>query len=447
VSPARSHEGRVVALTVLAAAVPAAVALPLLWLGDFDAKTRWTLTLVIGAVAFGCALAVRARVARPLQTLANLIASVREGDYSVRGRHARRDDALGEAMTEINALSIALRRQRHDDVEAAAALSTVIAGLDAAVMVFDGGGVMRLANRSAERLLGRAAGSLVGRTATELALDDLVGGVAPRTAELPAFGRGGPWDVRRGQIRLEGRPHQLLVLTDVQRALREEERQAWQRLVRVLGHEINNSLGPIQSIAGTLRAGLSRPTRAADFDEDLERGLAVIERRSAALGRFMASYAQLARLPAPRLGTVEVAAWVRRTVELEARLAGAVTVEDGPPETIAGDGDQLDQLLINVIANAVEAAAETGGGVRVRWQAEPSAVSVVIEDDGPGLPPAANLFVPFFTTKPTGSGIGLVLSRQIAEAHGGRLTLVNRGDGARGCRATIWLPRRATQGA
>jgi len=436
-----SHESRVVALTILAAAVPSAVALPMLWFGDWDAKTTWTLTFVIVGASIGCAAAVRARVARPLQTLANLIAAVREGDYSVRGRHVPRTDALGEAMTEVNALSAALRRQRHDDVEAAAALSTVIAGLDAAVMVFDGASTLRLANRSAERLLGRAAGGLVGRTAAELGVDDLITG-APRTADLPGLGRGGPWDVRRGEIRLEGRPHQLVVLTDVQRALREEERQAWQRLVRVLGHEINNSLGPIQSIAGTLRDSLGRADRADDWEDDLERGLAVIERRAAALARFMASYARLARLPPPRFGALEVGAWVRRTVALDQRLA--IAIDAGPAVTISGDGDQLDQLLINLLANAVEAATETGGGVRVRWDVDwpGDGVEVIVEDGGPGISATANLFVPFFTTKPTGSGIGLVLSRQIAEAHGGRLTLANRDD-APGCRAIIWLPRRS----
>jgi two-component system, NtrC family, nitrogen regulation sensor histidine kinase NtrY len=228
-------------------------------------------------------------------------------------------------------------------------------------------------------------------------------------------------------------------MTDVQHALRAEERQAWQRLVRVLGHEINNSLGPIASIAETLRTGLAQPRRV-DFDEDLTRGLEVIERRAAALSRFMQSYARLVRLPPPRIGKVDVAAWVSRTVALETRTA--VTIVGGPDITVPGDPDQLDQLLINLVHNAVEASAETGGGVRVAWSVTGGSAVLVVEDDGPGVADATNLFVPFFTTKPTGSGIGLVLARQIAEAHGGSLVVRNRKAG-RGAEAVVTLPARS----
>src|SRR5688572_24376907 len=143
--------------------------------------------------------------------------------------------------------------------------------------------------------------------------------------------------------------HKLVVMTDVQHALRAEERQAWQRLVRVLGHEINNSLGPISSIAETLRSGLARPDRRPDLEEDLQRGLEVIERRAAALARFMQSYARLVRLPPPRIGRVDVAAWAQRTADLSADAP--IVVAPGPAVTIPGDADQLDQLLINLVRN------------------------------------------------------------------------------------------------
>jgi signal transduction histidine kinase len=299
--------------------------------------------------------------------------------------------------------------------------------------------VVRLANRTAERLVGQ---SLDGKPVAALGLAELVAIDAPRTIELVLPGGRGTWEVRPSEVRLSGVPHRLVVMTDVLHALRAEERQAWQRLVRVLGHEINNSLGPISSIADTLRSGLVQRERRPDLDDDLVRGLEVIGRRAAALSRFMQSYARLVRLPPPRIGRVDVAAWVRRTVDLETRAQ--VQVTGGPALEIPGDPDQLDQLLINLVSNAVEAAAETTGGVRIAWSAADGTAVICVEDDGPGVADTANLFVPFFTTKPAGSGIGLVLARQIAEAHGGSLVVRNRPVG-RGAEAVIRLPSAVRQ--
>ena len=432
------HEDAVLVLVVLAIAIPAAVALPMVWLGGFDLKSRLTLTLAIALGSGGLAIAVRARVMRPLQTLANLTASLRERDYAVRGRHARSDDSLGLAIAELGALADQLRDERWRDEEAAAGLARVVEGLDAAVIAVDRGGVVRLANRTAERLVGRP---LTGANVAALGLAELTAIEAPRTLELALPGGRGTWEVRPSEVRLSGVPHRLLVMTDVLHALRAEERQAWQRLVRVFGHEINNSLGPISSIAETLRSGLVAPGRRPDLDDDLVRGLEVIGRRAAALSRFMQSYARLVRLPPPRIGRVDVAAWVRRTVDLatHAQTRAQIEVTSGPALAIPGDPDQLDQLLINLVSNAVEASAQTGGGVRIGWSLTGASVAVVVEDDGHGVADTTNLFVPFFTTKPTGSGIGLVLARQIAEAHGGSLVVHNRSTG-RGAEAVIALP-------
>jgi two-component system nitrogen regulation sensor histidine kinase NtrY len=431
-----NHERRVFYLALFAGLPGVAVSMILLWRGGYSGKVQWTLGLLVIGVWFITALVLRERVVRPLQTLSNMLAALREGDYSIRARGADRDDALGLAFLESNLLGETLRTQRLGAMEATALLRTVMAEIDVAVFAFDDADRVRLVNRAGERLLAQPAERLLGRTADQVGLADGLEGPSPRTLDVTFPGGAGRWEVRRGTFRQDGRPHTLLVLADVSKTLREEELQAWQRLVRVLSHEINNSLAPIKSITGSLLSLLGRRPRPADADDDLQRGLAVIGGRSEGLVRFMSAYARLAKLPAPNRVPLDVGMWVRRVAALETRMP--VTVVEGPATTLRADGDQLDQLLINLVRNAVDASLEFKGGVRIRWTRQNGTFSLMVEDEGPGLASAANLFVPFFTTKPQGSGIGLVLSRQIAEAHGGSLSLDNRVD-RRGCIALIRL--------
>jgi PAS domain S-box-containing protein len=398
---------------------------------------QWTLTVFVLLWWLGFAIAAKARVRRPLQTLSNLLGALREGDFSIRARGASPDDALGLAMFEVNQLGETLRMQRLGAVEATALLRAVMHEIDVAVFAFDEDERLRLVNRAGERVLGEGATDLLGKTAADVGLDDCLRGASHRVLEASFFGGGSRWELRRGAFRQAGRPHQLVVLADLSRTLREEERQAWKRLVRVLSHEINNSLAPIHSTAGSLKTLVTREQRATDWERDLERGLDVIGGRAEALIRFMQSYARLARLPAPNRQPLDVGTWVRRVARLETRLR--IELAAGEDVEISADGDQLDQLLINLLGNAVDAATETSGGVRVGWERSGRQLEVWVEDDGPGLLDSSNLFVPFFTTKPQGSGIGLVLSRQIAEAHGGTLNVVNRRDGS-GCVARLRLP-------
>src|SRR6266849_2216156 len=432
-----SHERRILLMAVTAGLPGSLVALLMLWTGGYSPKVQWTLTVLIVALWPGFALAVRRRVVFPLQTVSNLLAALREGDYSIRGRHAGEGDALGEVMTEVNALGETLREQRLGALEATTLLRTVMAEIDVAVFAFDHLRRLRLVNRSGERLLAQTSERLLGRSAEELGLQECLDGEAARTLQASFPGRTGRWGMRRGVFREGGLPHQLLVLTDLSKALREEERMAWQRLLRVLGHELNNSLAPIRSIAGSLKTLLSREPRPADWQDDMQRGLEVIAGRSEALSLFMEAYSRLARLPQPQLQPVDVEAWIRRNVGMETRLN--VALAPGPPLRIPGDPDQLDQLLINLLRNAADAALKTGGGVTIGWRKNGKSLEVRIDDEGPGLAGTTNLFVPFFTTKPGGSGIGLALSRQIAEAHGGALTLENRAVGP-GCQARLKLP-------
>ena len=416
-------------------------ALALLWLGDFPPRTQWTLTVAATAAWLAFGSLARERVVRPLQTVSNMLAALREGDYSMRARGANPEDALGLLLLELNSLGEDLRAQRLGALEATALLRRVMEEIDVGVFAFDASPALRLVNRGGAALLGRPPEQLLGKSAAELGLADCLVGEAPRvlTLDLP---RGGRWELRRGTFRQGGLPHQLLVLADVSRALSEEERQAWRRLIRVLSHELNNSLAPIKSIAESLRDLVGQESPPRDWRDDVRTGLGVIASRSESLSRLMAAYARLARLPPPRREPVSVGEWVRRVVALETRRP--VTVCPGPELTIHADGGQLDQLLINLVRNAVDATldaggAEAGGSAEVGWGARRDRLDVWVRDDGPGLADTANLFVPFYTTKADGTGIGLVLSRQIAEAHGGTVTLGNR-PGGRGCEARLSLP-------
>jgi len=449
-----SHERTVLVYALLAGLPAVVVAMWYLWLGsDATPKAQWTLTLLIATCWLGFAFAVQEHVIRPLHTMANLLSALREGDFAIRARGARRDEPLGDVMAEINTLSRTLQAQRLSALEATALLRTVMEEINIAIFAFDDDRKLRLANHAGQLLLDKPAERILGRAAAEIGLAETLVGAPARMLTMAFPGATGRWGMRRSAFREGGRPHQLVVIADLSRTLREEELQAWQRIVRVLGHELNNSLAPIKSIAGSLGTLLKNPRRAPDWEDDMRSGLDIIAARAESLARFMQAYARLARLPQPTLAPCALRPLVQRVVALETRLR--VDVLGGPDLTLACDAAQIEQLVINLVKNAVEATLEQRGvareqngradersidaGVRLQWRRSAGAVELLVEDAGPGIAQATNLFVPFFTTKPEGSGIGLVLCRQIAENHGGTLTLVNRADST-GCIATLRLP-------
>jgi len=422
----------------LAGGLPALiVAMVLLFTGSHSGREQWTLTLLIVGCWLGFCFAARDRIVSPLRTLANLLEAMREGDYSIRARVDDPGEALGDVMQQVNAMAATLRSQRLGALEATALLRKVMEEIEVAVFAFDPQQSLRLVNKAGERLLAQPVERLLGRDATSLGLAEYLVGDAEQTISRSFPGATGRWGMRRSGFREGGVPHQLLVVTDLTRPLREEELQAWQRLVRVLGHELNNSLTPIKSIARSLESLVEAEPRPDDWEEDMRKGLNVIATRSEALSRFMSSYARLAKLPPPKFAAIEMNSLLHRVVQLEQRMH--LFFEEGPPLTIQGDTDQLEQALINLVRNGVDAAAETGGRVFVRFELGQSTVSVIVRDEGPGISNTANLFVPFFTTKRGGSGIGLVLCRQIAEAHSGSVSLRNAVEGP-GCEARLTLP-------
>lgn len=402
----------------------------------FRADLPFGLAVLLLAVLAGVWLAfsftVKGRVTYHLNTLSNLLEALREEDYSMRSRRSRERGAMGDVFREVNTLSATLRNQRVQAREASALLRKVLAEIDIAVFAFDGSERLMLVNRAGERLV---EGAPSGATAGELQLDDLLHFEGRHTVARRFPGGSGRWDVWTGSFRERGVPHYLLVISDLSRALREEERKAWQRLVRVMGHELNNSLTPIKSMATTLQTRLAAGAAVDSLREDLGDSLGIIASRAEALGRFMTGYTMLARLPAPRRKPVRLRALVERAAAIDTRMRVAVEGEDAE---IAVDPDQLEQLIINLVKNAVDAAG-ADGAVSVRWSRDAGSLRLEVLDSGPGLSGSDNLFVPFFTTKPGGTGIGLVLCRQIAEAHEGTLSLENRED-ARGCVARLELP-------
>ena len=423
-------------LVALASGLPATIIAS--WFAwQFAPTTELKVISVLGLVGFWtlCALSVRRRLVFPLQTLANLIEAVRCGDYTLRGRRGDPGDTLGEVVREINRLGETLRQQRLESLEASALVQTVLEELDTAVLAFDDARRLKLINRAGVDLIGSSGESLLGSSASDLGLDELMARDSPAVVSLAFAGRTGRYEVRKRIFQEGGVPHTLVMLSDLSRALREEERRAWQRLIRVVGHEINNSLTPIKSLAGTLKDMLASPLDG-ERDEVLQ-GLGLIGDRADSLSKFVATYSQLARIPPPAKQRLSLNSLLTRLVALDSFVGVTVSA---PFETqVKADAGQLEQALINLLKNAVEATHGDARGIEVVVSRTRDAVHTEIRDNGPGIANADNLFVPFFTTKPGGSGIGLALSRQIIEGHGGTLTLENRTDRT-GSIARVTLP-------
>src|ERR1035441_3178023 len=343
---------------------------------------------------------------RPLQTLSNVVASLREGDYSFRARGAGSRDAFGELATEVNALADLLQKQRVRSLEATALLARILEVMHAPLFAFDRENLLQLVNNAGVQLLGLTHARSFGRTARELELENLL---AASDQSIHTFGsKPTRWLLRKAVFRQDGVPHTLLLLADVSLPLQEEEQIAWKRLIRVLGHELSNSLAPIKSIAGSLLARVDNMQGDDATLHDFRRGLGVVESRADSLHRFVQSYRLLAQLPQPRLRPVALAPLLERVVLLEQRLP--VQVDLGPSATLHADPDQLEQMLINLLANAVDASLANGAQpVRIGWRLADSSLVVSIEDRGLGIANTENLFVPFYTTKPTGSGVGLAV--------------------------------------
>ena len=448
--PRAPFEQRVARFSILLVAVPIVVSGILIWLQPWSLQSK---LILLGAELIACLLigvALHDHIIRPLQTLANVVGALRDEDYSFRARMAVPNDALGELSLEVNALADLLAKHRTGVIEATALLQRVVEEVDIPIFAFDPQDRLRLVNSAGEKLVNARAEKVIGKTGLELGLGACLSCENESLLELH-LGTNARWFVRRSSFRQQGVPHTLVVLSDVSRALREEERRAWQKLIRVLGHELNNSLAPIKSIAGSLHSRVAEAVIKAEEQQDFAKGLSIIESRAGSLNRFLQGYRQLAQMPPPSLQNCSISALAQRAAAMETRVP--VRVVSGTDVTFSADPDQIEQMLINLLRNAAEAELEqasransNGSNIKdvyepitLSWATRSDELVIRIEDNGPGLMNPTNAFVPFYTTKPTGSGIGLVLSRQIAEAHGGSLELQNRPD-VHGCVVMIALP-------
>jgi len=450
-------ERRIVRSCVVLVAPGIVVSSVLVWLEPWSLQSK---LILLGLEALACLLvgaALLEQIVHPLQTLANVVGALRDEDYSFRARLAVPEDALGELSIEVNALADLLAQHRTGAIEAAALLQRVVEEVEIPIFAFDPASKLRLLNSAGEKLLQLPASQLLGKKASELHLEDSLSSENETLVELQ-FASKARWFVRRSTFRQQGVPHTLVVLSDVSRALREEERRAWQRLIRVMGHELNNSLAPIKSIAGSLNARLLGSNIQAEEREDFGRGLSIIESRAESLNRFLQAYRQLAQMPPPAIRECSLGPLIKRVAALEQRVE--VAVIPGPAVVLAADPDQLEQMLINLLRNAADAvleshtsesvngngrvAAVSGSPVALAWEVTDKDLIITVSDTGPGLMNPSNAFVPFYTTKPQGSGIGLILSRQICEAHGGSIELITSPGGV-GCVARVVLPKRGVR--
>jgi nitrogen fixation/metabolism regulation signal transduction histidine kinase len=434
-----THLQRIRLLAFLAGLPGVLGILVLLIAGDYTLKVYLTFLVLGGSAWLYFTVRLQSLMVHPLQTASNMLSALREGDFSLHPSYVHDEDPLGQLMLEIHMLTDVLAQHRMGAMEAHALMEKVIQEIDAAVITFDPDCCIKLANPAARKLLGIDK-DVVGRCyAAELGLDKLLEAPANATIPHPNPDKPGRFTVRKGTYRVGGEPHELMILIDVSRNLREEELTAWKRLIRVLGHELNNSMTPIRSLAESLQKVAANPELQPEDREDLTEGLEIIRQRADGLSRFVREYARLAKLPPPKMRPFDLKPLVRRIISLFEGSRITIDADNSEDLTILADPDQMEQVLLNLIKNAVEAAALTDGSVKICWRRIRDRLVLHVEDTGPGIANPDNLFIPFFSTKKGGSGIGLTISRQIMEGHDGTLELGNRSDGP-GCTASLNLP-------
>lgn len=421
---------------VLLSAVPSFIMIgTLTWLGDYDTLESITIAVLV-VVPWLVMVVMHYQLSiRPWRAVVNILLSFKERDYSIRSPAAPLDDVVCIVLSELNAIADSLSLSRSDVIDTQHLLSRILAEVDVAVFLFNQDNEIVLANRYASSLFSVNPESLQGKTLESLGLE-FAKYSAPTSLHEHAFPtRKSRWLVKHSSYRQQGQPHQFILLADIGKNLRQEELEAWQKLIRILSHEINNTLTPLKTSVAVMRRTLPRVVQAQEDQEDMIESLDIIDNRIDSLNRLVNDYGQMARLPKPNRQMASITDLCRHVIR-SFEQQGVVLMK-GDDIRMNIDPAQIEQVVVNLIKNAVEANHDVSR-VEVHLSKDENQTRLCIDDFGHGIENMDNVFVPYFTTKPQGSGIGLIISRQIIEAHGGSIRLLNHPDHD-GCRVEILL--------
>ncbi len=436
-----TFENKLLYLALLIGFIPSACLIIALCFLPFSLAAKILLMFFILVIVIYGAFFIRQKVVFQLRTSANLIESMNCGDHSVRARQDHSGGVLNEFNQTFNKLSESLAQQRLLTKEHQILLNKVISQIDVAIIAIDNKSGISLMNPNAEKLFKCRFEEVENWPVSTLGLQNIIAGEHRKVVEFEIEHAKKKVYIYTDEYFENGVKHKLIFITDIQSILRDEEYLVWQKLLRVLSHEINNSLAPIASISETLTRLLKQPITQNYFEQelkaDVQDGLSVITERANSLNNFIKRYQELTKLPLPDKKLVNLSSLINTVIAL---FGDSIITANGPKLMVYADESQVQQVLINLVKNALQAMhGEQDGVLSIVWVKDEKLINIKLTDQGTGISNLDNIFVPFYTTKEQGSGIGLVLSRQIINNHGGDLTLANRTE-QQGVEATITLP-------
>ena len=443
-----SFENSLMTSVILAGIVPWLTLLLVFWLNDYPFALSALLLVLLMTNLLYFAWSARQKVKNQINTTANLLESIQSNDYTLRGHLPERfeNGANGDTMAnltwQINQLSDSLSQQRLQAKESQMLLGKVVNNIDIAIFAVNNSNTISMANNAFLKMLGKSQDEetfVLGKTIEQLDITHLVNAENDTTIENPTNMTQGRFLVYCDTFVEQSEQHRLFLLKDASKLLRREESEAWQKLIRVISHEINNSLAPISSMSESLKSLVHKEGR----ETDIEDGLEIIQTRSTSLIKLLRGYQSLAKLPPPVPKQEDLKWIIEKICLLHQKIA--IEFKQTSEVLVNVDRSQIEQVLINLVKNANESqrAIHTENNlpaIEIEITTTSDEAIINIKDQGTGIRNVENIFTPFYTTKSKGSGVGLLVSRQIVEAHGGTLQLQNRQDKQGGI-ATITLPK------